>query len=153
MRVLLVESGLSAARRFFFFLEKRHQNTRRNRATAPADLEPPKGLEFGLGLGLGTGLGLGWSWSTCKVEIDDTRPAQRFVRGAAAHSGSRSVLRTKAYSHTIDVNNYCIPTWYTETSRDARPNCCCRRRGRRYTLRLSICLGNVRTVCVVILEK
>ena len=36
-----------------FFLEKRHQNTRRIRvaAPAPADLKPPQGLGLGLGLG------------------------------------------------------------------------------------------------------
>ena len=55
------------------FLGKRHQNTRRS----------PKG--FGLGFGLGSGLGLGWSGSTCKVEIDDTRPAHL----VAARSGGR----------------------------------------------------------------
>ena len=43
--------------------------------TAPADLEPPEGLE----LGLGSGLGLGWTGPTSKVEIDDIRPAQSFV--------------------------------------------------------------------------
>ena len=59
------------------FMEKRHRNTRRSRVTVPADLEPPKGLGFGLG----SGLGLGWSSSTCKVEIDDTRPAQKFCAG------------------------------------------------------------------------
>ena len=48
--------------------------------TASADLEPPKGL----GLGLGSGLGSGWSGSTCKVEVDDTRPAQSVVQDAAA---------------------------------------------------------------------
>ena len=83
MWVLQVKAGLSAAR---LFLEKRHQNTRRSRVTTPADLEPPKAL--GLGLGLGSGLGLGWSGSTCKVEIDDTRPAQSFVQGATAHTRS-----------------------------------------------------------------
>ena len=72
-----------------FFLGKRHPNTRRSRATAPAHLEPPKGsgLGLGLGLGLGSGLGLGWSGSTCKVGIDGTRPAHSFVQDAAAHSG------------------------------------------------------------------
>ena len=38
------------------------------------DLEPPKGLAFGLGLGLG--LGPGWSGPTCNVEINHAR---RFV--------------------------------------------------------------------------
>ena len=52
--------------------------------TAPADFEPPKGFGFGLG----SDLGLDWSGSTCKVEIDDTRPAQSFVQDAAAHSES-----------------------------------------------------------------
>ena len=85
MRVLLVKVDFSAARRF---VEKHHQNTRRSLVTAPADLGPPKGLGFGLGLGSGSGLGLGWSGSTCKVEIDDTRPAQSCVQDAAAHSGS-----------------------------------------------------------------
>ena len=33
------------------FRGKRHQNTQRSRVTAPADLEPPKGLGFGLGFG------------------------------------------------------------------------------------------------------
>ena len=49
------------------FLEKRHQNTQRSRVrrvTAPADLEPPKGLRLGLGLGLQctrSGVGLVWA--------------------------------------------------------------------------------------------
>ena len=60
--------------------------------TAPADLEPPKGL----GLGLGSGLGLSWSGSTCKVEIDGTRPAQSFVQDAAAHSGHRNLGQSNA---------------------------------------------------------
>ena len=41
-----------------FFLEKRHQNTRRSRVTISADLEPPKGLGFGVGFG--SGLGQAW---------------------------------------------------------------------------------------------
>ena len=60
-----------------FLWEKRHPNMRRSRVTATDDLEPPEGMGFGLGfrLGLGSGLGLGWSGFTCKVEINDTRPA------------------------------------------------------------------------------
>ena len=46
---LLVETGFSAVR---FFWEKRHQTTRRSRATAP------DGLESGVGIGLGLGLWL-----------------------------------------------------------------------------------------------
>ena len=46
-----------------FFLGKRHQNTRRGRVTALADLEPS--IWLGFGLGLGSGLGLGWSGPTC----------------------------------------------------------------------------------------
>ena len=60
------------------FLEKSHQNTRRGRVTAPADLEPPKGVGSGFGFGLGLGQGSDWSGPTCKVEINDTLPAQRF---------------------------------------------------------------------------
>ena len=60
-----------------FFLEKRHQNTRWSRVTAPVDLEPPKGLK--LGLGLGFRLRSGWSGPTCKAEIDHTPPAQSFL--------------------------------------------------------------------------
>ena len=56
MRVLLVETGLSAARSFFL---NRHQITRRSRVAAPVDLEPPKGL--GLGFGFGFGFGLVWA--------------------------------------------------------------------------------------------
>ena len=59
--------------------------------TAPADLGSSKGLGFGFGLGLGSGLGLGLSGSTCKVDIDNTRPAQFFAQDAAAYSGSRFV--------------------------------------------------------------
>lgn len=44
----------SAAR---FFSKKRHSNTLRSRAAAPADLEPRKGL----GLGLKSGVGLVWA--------------------------------------------------------------------------------------------
>ena len=47
--ILLAEIEFSAARDF---LEKRHQSTKLSRATAPADLEAPKGLGLGLGLGL-----------------------------------------------------------------------------------------------------
>ena len=57
------------------FLGKRHQNTRRGRVTAPADLETPNRLESGFGFGLGPGLGSGWSGSTRKLENDDTRLA------------------------------------------------------------------------------
>ena len=66
------------------FLERRHQNTRRSRVAAPADLEPPKGL--GLGLGFGLRLGSGWSGPTCRVEIDHIRPAQSFVPTSPAHN-------------------------------------------------------------------
>ena len=68
------------------FSEKRHQNTRRSRVAAPADLEPPKGL--GLGLGFGLRLGSGWSGPTCRVEIDHIRPAQSFVPTSPAHRAS-----------------------------------------------------------------
>ena len=54
--VWLVETGFSAAPAFY---KKRHQNTRQSRATAPADLEPPKGLRIRLGLLLVLGLGFG----------------------------------------------------------------------------------------------
>ena len=47
MPVLLVEADLLAARDF---LEKRHQNTRWSRTTAPAELEPLKGLGDGVRL-------------------------------------------------------------------------------------------------------
>ena len=50
--VLFVEAGLLGLRSFF---TKRHQSS----VTAPADLEPPKGLALGLGLGLGLALGFG----------------------------------------------------------------------------------------------
>ena len=36
----------------------------------------------------GLGLGSGWSGPTCKVEVDDTRPAHCFVPTGPAHSGS-----------------------------------------------------------------
>ena len=36
-------------------------------------------------VGLGLGLGSGWSGPTCRVEIDDTRPAQSFVPTRPAH--------------------------------------------------------------------
>ena len=72
--VLLVEVGLSAAR---VLLKKRHQNTQRSRATAPADLEPPKGL--GLGLGLWLCLGSGWSGPTLKVEIGHTVSCRKVI--------------------------------------------------------------------------
>ena len=68
-----------------FFRQKRPQNKRRSRATAPADLEPPKGfIQVRVRvIGLGSGLGLGWSRPACKVEIEDTIntcPAQSFVQ-------------------------------------------------------------------------
>ena len=71
----------------FFFLEKRHQNTRRSRVTAPFDLKPPQGW-----LSLGLGLASGWSGPMCKVEIDHSRPAQSFflVPTSPAHRWSRS---------------------------------------------------------------
>ena len=53
------------------------------RPSAPADLEPPKGLR------LGFGLGSGWSRPTCKVEIDLTRPAQSVVQADPAHWARR----------------------------------------------------------------
>lgn len=49
---------------------------------------PPKGLEFGLVLG--RGLGSDWFEQTCKVEVDDTCPAQSFAQAAPAHSGRPS---------------------------------------------------------------
>ena len=55
MLVLLVEAGLSVVR---IFWENRHQNTRRSRVTAPADLEPPKGVGLGLRL---VWVGLVWA--------------------------------------------------------------------------------------------
>ena len=75
-----------------FFLEKRHQNTRRSRVTAPADLEPPSGLALGLGLRFGLGLGSGCSGPTCKVEIDHTS-AQSILQDAPAHAPARTTLR------------------------------------------------------------
>ena len=45
-----------------------------------------------IGFGLWSGLGLGWSEPTCKVEIDETRPAQSFAQDAPAHSGSQTFL-------------------------------------------------------------
>ena len=67
------------------FLEERHQNTRRNRVAAPADLVPTR--KVGVRLGLGFGLGSGWSGQTCKVEIDHTRLAQSVLRTSPAHRG------------------------------------------------------------------
>ena len=71
----------SAARRFW---EKRHQNKGRSRATAPADLELPRGLGSGLRLGLWSG----GSGPTCKVEIDGTSTARSCVQAAPVHGGS-----------------------------------------------------------------
>ena len=49
-----------------------------------ADLEPPKGKEFGFGFGLG--LGSGWSGPTCKVENDHTSfCADLHIGGATIH--------------------------------------------------------------------
>ena len=47
--------------------------------TAHADLEPTEEL------GLGFVFGSGWFEPTCKVEIDDTRPAQSLESTAPAH--------------------------------------------------------------------
>ena len=77
-------------------LGKRHQNTRQSRVTAPADLEPPEGLEFGVGfwvsfgvrVRLRPGVGLvwvhvwGWSWW-------HTSCTNLLLQGAAAHSARR----------------------------------------------------------------
>ena len=75
-----------------FLGKKRHQNTRRSRVTAPADLEPPRGLELGLGLGLGLRLGSVWSGPTCKVEIDHTPPEQSFFAGCSCTYGEPSSI-------------------------------------------------------------
>ena len=76
---LLIGGEAVAFRPLGLFLEKHHQNTRRSRVTAPADLEAPRGLGLGLGL-LGSGLGSGWSEPMYKVEIDHTRSAQSFLQ-------------------------------------------------------------------------
>ena len=79
MWVLLVKAGLTAARMFMRKTPPQH-------AAVPANLKPPKGL--GLRFGIGMGLGSGWSGPTCKVEIDDTHPAQSFVPTSPAHRKS-----------------------------------------------------------------
>ena len=65
---------------------KRHQNTRRSRVTAYANLEPPKGLGVGFGFGFGLRLGSGWSGPTCKVELT-THLLHKFLQDAPAHTG------------------------------------------------------------------
>lgn len=77
----MIKAGCSAAR---MVLGKRLQYTRRGRVAAPADLEPPTGMGFGLGRGQRSG----WSRPTCKIEIDDKPPAQSFVPTSPVHSGS-----------------------------------------------------------------
>ena len=57
--VCLIDCSSLALRPSGLFLEECHQNTLLSRATASADLEPPKWLGLGLGLGLGLELGLG----------------------------------------------------------------------------------------------
>ena len=110
MRVLLAKAALSAARRY---LEKRHQNTRRSRVTAPVDLEPPEGLgpcrpraprrvRVRVPVRDRVELGLGWSGPTCKLEIDDMRPAESFVQDAPAHSGSRHRHTSTQKRHIYD---------------------------------------------------
>ena len=52
-------------------------------------------------IALRSGLGSGWSGPTCKVEIDDSRPAQRFGPTSPAHSGSHlgrgTLIARRAY--------------------------------------------------------
>ena len=55
----MIDCSSLALRPSGLFLEECHQNTLLSRATASADLEPPKWLGLGLGLGLGLELGLG----------------------------------------------------------------------------------------------
>ena len=69
-----------------FLGKKRHQNTRRSRVTAYANLEPPKGLGVGFGFGFGLRLGSGWSGPTCKVELT-THLLHKFLQDAPAHTG------------------------------------------------------------------
>ena len=94
--VLLVETGFS-------FLEKSHQNTRRSRETAPADLEPPKGLGLGLGLGLGPGVGL--VWSDVKVEISHTVRCRSLFAGRACKLGAPMPCRKTNLRKTKGVTS------------------------------------------------
>lgn len=52
---LMVKASFSAPG---LFSVKKRQNTRRNRRTAPANFEPPKGFGSGIGSGLRSGVGL-----------------------------------------------------------------------------------------------
>ena len=72
--------------RFFFFLlgKQRLQNTLRNRKSAAADLEPPKGL----GLRVGLGPGLSWSGPMCRIERSHKRPAGSLLHARFAFRGS-----------------------------------------------------------------
>ena len=71
---------------FFFFLlgKQRLQNTLRNRKSAAADLEPPKGL----GLRVGLGPGLSWSGPMCRIERSHKRPAGSLLHARFAFRGS-----------------------------------------------------------------
>ena len=66
IRVLISWSRLAIRPPEGFRKKKNYRNRRRSRVTAPADLEPPRGLSFGLGLGSG------WCGPTRKIEIDHT---------------------------------------------------------------------------------
>ena len=78
-----------------WFWKNATEKTLRSRATASADLEPPKGLGMGLaskGLGLGSDL----SVPTCRIEIDHLHPSRIYwsTRPAFGASLSRALRRT-----------------------------------------------------------
>ena len=79
------------------FQEKCHRNALRSRLTAPADLEPPKGLE--LGLRLGVRVGPGWSWPTCNITIYVHRR-----KHAGSFSRNRPAFRDRVYSDSAQTN-------------------------------------------------
>ena len=78
---LIGQGGSSGARRFLGKTPPKY-------AAEPRDCPCRPRAPQRVGVRVRPGVGLGWSGPTCKVEIDDTRPAQSFVQGALAHSGS-----------------------------------------------------------------
>lgn len=85
------------------FLDKRHQDTRRGAATAPADLEPPKKVGGGVRAKVEVGVGLG---QRGKIEFDLTVLHEFICKlvlqlGAPERVAARSSLVTPVCRSTV----------------------------------------------------
>lgn len=67
-----------------------------SRATAPAEIEPRKGLELALGLDIGSCLsdrrGEGWKWTTNDREEGCCPPARPALRGSGCLGGVNPII-------------------------------------------------------------